>query len=185
MNMPFRSEFSKYLILSAIMVLGGMLFYGFYNKLIIIRLPLKGGAPLAHRQAHKKQTRIWYWDGEHLVHDDKKLIFSEDTQVTLTNLVASWLSLLDEEQLLSKKVVLQSVMLDPQNTTAYISFDQSPFKKSDSTYTKLMAIEGLLRTMRESKISLTKVQLLGDHTPLADAHLDFSHPWTLTGYASF
>ena len=139
--------------------------------------------PLDHRYAHRRKTRLWYFNGERFIYEDKELIFSANTQATLADLVASWLSLLDEEQLLTKKVAVQSVMLDPQKTTAFISFDQNPFEKWFSTHAKLMFLQGLLKTLKESTIPLKKVQFLVQHAPLKDHHLDCVHPWTIEGYA--
>ncbi len=175
----------KFLILSFAMLGIGMLFYGFYNKLIIIQIPKHktSSQGLQHRAAHHKQIGIWYWDGARFEKEDREVIYSGNLQDTLAEIVSRWLSVLEEEHLLTKNVTVQSVLLDMHNTTAYISFNRSPLKKEHSTYEQLMIIEGLLKTLRESDIQLKKVQLLVNHKPIQDPHLDFDRPWVIQGYS--
>ncbi len=177
----FKSQPFYYLMISLAMLASGMLFYGFYNKLIIIRLPSRK-LHLVHRYAQRRVTRLWYWNGERYIKDDKELIYSANTQNTLTDLVASWLSFLEEEQALKKKIEVQSVMLDIQKNTAYISFTQNPLEKSQSAYEKLMFFESLLKTLRDSSIPIKKVQFLAQHKPIQDPQFDFARPWTISGY---
>ncbi len=182
--MILTTETIRYSALSIAMLLAGMLFYAFYNKLIIIRLPVRGAALFERRSAFRKQVPLWYFNGTTFVKDDKELIFSANIQSTLTDIVASWLSYVEEEQGLVEKVSVQSVMLDANKNTAYISFDGTPFTENQSTQSKLMFLEGLLRTLKDSTIPLKKVQFLVHHKPLYDRDLDFSHPWTIQGYSS-
>ena len=182
MKSTLQSIPKKYIVISTLMFFIGMLFYGFYNDLIIIRLPYKTQNAVFEHRAQRQQTPLWYWNGEKFISEEKELIFSPDTQKTLKDLIAMWLTHLEEEQGLSKMVAVQSVMLDPNMQTAFISFDRSPFKKSQSTYLKLMFLEGLLKTLKDSGIPLKKAQFLVNHTPLQDRHLDFSHAWSINGY---
>ena len=180
-----QTDPARYMLISAATLLAGMLFYGFYNKLIIIRLPMTNRKlPTEHRYARRRQTRLWYYNGERYVKDDKELIYSANTQNTLTDLVASWLSFVEEEQGLLKKVSVQSVLLDIQKQTAFISFDRNPFEKEQSVYEKLMFIESLLKTLKDSSIEIKKVQFLAQHKPIDDEQLDFSRAWTVNGYTT-
>ncbi len=185
MNRPLHTHLIRYLLISLGMLGVGMLFYGFYNKLIIIQLPKhRQTHALEQRNAQHKPIRLWYWDGEQFAKEDKELIYSGNLQETLTDLVSRWLSLLEEESALSKKVTVQSVLLDTHTTTAYISFSRNPLKKEQSTYGKIMFFEALLKTLRESGIPLKKVYFLANHKPIQDAHLDFDRPWNSTGYTN-
>lgn len=176
-SVPFR-----YMLISSGMFFTGMLFYAFYNKLIIIRLPVQRAALFERRSAFRKQVPLWYFNGSSYIKDDKELIISSNTQSTLQDIVASWLSFIEEEQGLPNKTSVQAVMLDAHKHTAYISFDRKPFAEKQSTYEKLMFIEGLLKTLKDSPVPLKKVQILVHHTPLEDPHLDFSKAWSISGY---
>ena len=182
--MIFKTESIRYFLISIAMLLLGMLFYAFYNKLIIIRLPVRRGALFERRSAFRKQIPLWHFTGTSFVKDDKELIFSANTQSTLQDIVASWLSYVDEEHGLPQKASVQAVMMDAQKNTCYISFNKSPFNENQSTFCKLMFLEGLLRTLKSSSIQLKKVQFLVHHKPLHDRDLDFSHAWTINGYTS-
>lgn len=183
MNRPIHEHLLRYLLISFGTLGVGMLFYGFYNKLIIIQLPKhRQTQALEQRHAQHKPIRLWYWNGEQFAKEDKELIYSGNLQDTLSDLVSRWLSVLEEESALTKKVTVQSVLLDTHNTTAYISFSRNPLKKEYSTHEKIMFFEALLKTLRESGIQLKKVQFLANHKPIQDAHLDFDRAWAITGY---
>ncbi len=182
--MILKTDSFRYMAISLAMLLLGMIFYAFYNKLIIIRLPVRRSALFERRSAFRKRVHLWYFNGTSFVKDDKELIFSANTQSTLQDIVASWLSYVEEEQGLPQKTSVQSVMLDAQKNTAYISFDRSPFITKQSTYSKHMFLEGLLKTLKGSTIPLKKIQFLVHHKPLDDRDLDFSHAWTINGYTS-
>lgn len=172
------------MIISVITLIMGMIFYALYHKLIIIRLPVRRASLAERRSAFRKPVRLWYHTGTSWINDDKELIFSANTQSTLQDIVASWLSFVEEEKGLSHKVSVESVMVDAHKHTAYISFDHSPFTENQPTYDKLMFLEGLLRTLKGSTIPLKKVQFLVHHTPLQDRQLDFTHTWPISGYTS-
>ena len=92
-----HSDSFRYALISLGMFLVGMLFYAFYNKLIIIRLPVRRDALFERRSAFRKRIPLWYYSGRDFVKDDKELIFSANTQSTLQDIVASWLSYDEEE----------------------------------------------------------------------------------------
>ena len=81
-----------------------------------------------------------------------------------------------------KKVVIQSILTDASGREAFISFDRNPLAKEKSTFQKLMWVEGLLNTIKGSGLPIENIQLLIHHKPLSDAHLDFTHPWPISGY---
>ena len=174
-----------YLYLSIILFIIGMLFYGMYNEMIIIRLPFKRiGTAVQHDESQRKSVKLTYWNGEAFTIDDKELLFSKNTLRTLHDLIATWLIIQEEEHFMPKKVALQSVMLDASGTEAFISFDRNPLPKEKSINQKLLWIEGLLKTIKDSTLAILKVRLLASVKPLHDAHLDFTHSWPIAGYTN-
>jgi len=111
------------------------------------------------------------------------MLWTGDKATNIQYLLQSWLSLLDEEQAMKKKVSIQAVLLASSDTQAYLSFDRNPFGQDDSTYDKLMWLEGLLKTLRENEIKLQGVYFLVHHQTMDDYHLDFSNPWPMYGFA--
>ena len=97
------------------------------------------------------------------------------------HLINAWLSLLEEEHILTKKTMLQSALITVSGH-AYLSFDHNILSKEEIIFRKWMLIEGLLKTIAAHDIAITHVQFLVQHQPLHDAHLDFSLPWPLYGF---
>ena len=175
----------RYFAISFALFIIGILFYGIYNELIIIRLPFRGKpTPLEQSLSQRKNLKLIYWNGDSFATDEKELIFSENTVKTLTELTTSWLNLLETEELLPKKVTVQSVMIDASGHEAFISFDRNPLTKEQATRDKLLWIEGLLRTIKQSGLPITSVRFLVYAKPLNDTHLDFSHAWPISGYSN-
>lgn len=173
-----------YLYMSIALFVAGLLFYGLYNEMIILRLPFKASRqPIEQSQSQRKVMKLTYWNGKSYAHEEKEILYSTNSAQTLTDLITSWLSMLEEEKMMPKKVSLQSVMLDSTGQEAFISFDRNPLLKEKSTFQKLMWIEGLLKTIKDSGVPLKSVHILVYAKPLNDAHLDFNHAWPLAGYS--
>lgn len=129
----------------------------------------------------KKKVTLYYWHMGGWKKETTDLIWHEQKAITIEYLINSWLTLLDEEQLMEKKVTLQTVLLT-QSDQAYLSFDRQPFSKESTTYEKWMWLEGLLKTIRDNGIKIQGIQFLVHHQPLKDTHLDFTNPWPLSGF---
>ncbi len=182
MVFPLKSLHYAYLSLALFLV--GMLFYGIYNELIIVRLPFKRvGTPVEQNESQRKLTKLIYWNGETFATEEKELLYSKNSLQTLNGLIASWLTVQEEEHFMPKKVTLQSVMVDASGHESYISFDRNPLPKEKSAYQKLLWVEGLLKTIKQSGIPIESIRLLVYSKPLHDTHLDFSHPWPISGYS--
>ena len=173
-----------YLILIFLAAFAGMLFYAIQHEWIIIRKPSHGKNEQQNSvapSAIKKKVTLYYWHHTKWNSEKIEIVWLESKAQTLQVLINSWLNLLDDEQIMEKKVSLQATMVD-QSGNAYISFDRSPFPKSGTTYAKLMWIESLLKTIRENDIKIQGIQFLVHHKPLHDYHLDFSKPWPINGF---
>ncbi|MFC1845679.1 hypothetical protein ACFLX2_00970 [Candidatus Dependentiae bacterium] len=141
----------------------------------------------ANLRAEKKQVKLIFWHQNKWQSESVEILVTQDPAQTLQHLVNNWLSLLDEEQLMKKKVTLQSALIRSDNRTssideAYLSFDRNPFDEKSSTHEKWMWIESLLKTIRENGIALQSVRFLVHHQIMQDNHLDFSNPWALAGF---
>lgn len=173
------------LILIALLTAGiGMLLYAWHRGWIIIKLPSVQHTTAGNEQLpqnFKKNITLYYWYHDKWQRENIELIWATDSAKTIEYIANSWLALLDEEQVMEKKVTVQTVALT-QSKYAYISFDRSPFNKEQTTHDKLQLIEGLLKTIRENEVKLQGIHFLVQHQPLVDAHLDFSNSWPLNGF---
>lgn len=168
---------------SALAALFAMLLFAFWQQWIIIRLPQK--LPIYHTKMRitKKKIMLWFWQHTRWQHEEVKLLWSTDTGQTVTQIINALLIIFDEEGLLSKKTTLQTATIDSSGT-ALLSFNRAPINKQSSVFTKWMMIESILKTLRENKVAIQAVQFLTHQQPMHDAHLDFSHPWPLSGFLS-
>ena len=177
----------KLLTLSALCALSGILFYAINRGLIIINTPLtthpcKTTEPAHISQAPHKKATLFFWHHNAWHQETTQLVWGEYSGQNIAYLINSWLALLDDEKLTSKKVSLQTAMLNPSGNELYISFDRSLFSKESTTHEKWMLIEGLLKTLRENGITSTAVRFLIHHQSMIDAHLDFNSPWPIHGF---
>ena len=111
-----------------------------------------------------------------------ELLWPSNPADAVRYLINSWLTLLDEEQVMNKKVAVQSVILTNSDKHALVSLDRTPFDNQLSTYAKWLWLEGLLKTIRKSGITISHLQLLVHHQELLDDHLDLWRPWPLHGF---
>lgn len=169
------------LLACCIALLIGIVLYALHHQWILFRTI----NPIMHtaRQAKtKKACMFHYWHNNRWHTESQEVIWSSQTHENLMTLISYWLSLLDAEQILPKKVTLQSATLTPHKQEAYLSFDRTIVLKEWSTQRKLMLIEGLLKTLRSNAIPLRGIYILVHHQPLIDTHLDFSAAWPIAGF---
>lgn len=165
------------------MFLLGCLFFAFTHNILIINWP-HYTTPEARleKNIHKKNITFIFPVNNQLKSEKKEIIWSTNNLENIEQLVKTWLSLLDQENITTKKVSLQSCAFSASEQQLYLSFDRSPLAKQSSTYSKLLLIESLLQTIRDSDIHFQTIQFLNHHQPLIDNHLDFSKPIPLTGF---
>ena len=172
----------QYIILIASFITG-MFFYGIYQELIIIHFgTFKKTVIQETKKAERKVIDLHFWKNNSWKKESVQIMWSEDKAATLHYIVNQWLNVLDEEEILDKKVILQDVCLNQSKTIGYLSFDRYPFNRESSTHNKYMMIEGLLKTVRESSLQIQQLHFLIHHKPLVDPHLNFAHPWPLHGF---
>ncbi len=173
-----------YIVISSLGLLSGIIFYLFYHEYIIISFPNTHylSYQTIKTNAHKKTITFCYWNKSQFDSEEKEVIITDNKAQTLEYIINSWLSLLDEEQSMVKKIGVELVMVDYQGKDAFISFDRNPFDKQASLYEKWMWIEGLLKTVKNSGITVENITFLVHHKTLNDSHLDFTQAWPLHGF---
>lgn len=171
----------NYTLICAASLLSGMLFFALYNQWIIIKFP--SFAPLSTNASliNKKKITLHFFHQDKWKTEIQDQLWTENVTKNLSQLINSWLVVLDDERIISKKTVLQSALVS-HSGTAYISFDHNVFSKEDPLFKKWMIIEGLLKTIRTNEIPIQQVQFLIQHQQLNDPHLDFSMPWPIHGF---
>lgn len=172
-----------YLIaLICLALLSGFAYYIFNNEWIVIKYNNTQGN-VVFQKSKKRNYVLWYWHNDKWNFEAKELVDLEANKAkTVEYLVSSWLGLLDEEQVVDKKVSIQSVMLDSTQQEVFISLDRNPFLVNSSIFAKWYWVEGLVKTLRINIPNLQKVYVLVHHQVLDDLHLDFSQGWPISGF---
>lgn len=160
---------------------GGMFYLALDRGFIVINNVSKQSI-VTQGSLEKKPVKLMYWHHDQWKHEKVEIIWSSQQAVTVKHLIDAWLTLMDEEKMMEKKVSLQAAIASPSEQELYLSFDRNPFSKEDSTYDKWMWIEGILKTLRENGIKFQFVRFLVHHQQLNDYHLDFSNPWPMSGF---
>lgn len=179
------SNWKYYALCSVFASMSALSYFAYNQQWFIIQLPWSRQILDVETKKiliTKKTVKRIFWHNDQWQSEEAELLWSDNKAETLNYLIISWLALLDEEKVMEKKVSLQSIVLSPSGLDAYCSFDRNPFNKNNSTYDKLMWIEGILKTILENGIKIQKIQFLVHHEPLHDFHLDFSNPWPITGF---
>ncbi len=177
---------TRKLLFWVLIFFSGILFYGFYNNIIIIRLPEKLKLNNIQKPNQKKLTNFFIWQNNKWHTEDAEIIWSDSLSETINNILVNWLIInyefnKDFEKNF-KQVSIQTVMLDSDKKYAYINFDKNPINKHWPIYKKIKFIESILKTLHENKIKIQGLYFLVNHKFLEDSHLDFSHAWPITGY---
>lgn len=164
--------------------IAGSILFAYFNGLIIIRSPWCNPQQLTdhHTINQKKECIFYYWNHEQWNQEKVELMWSDNKESSLLYLLNNWLTYLDEEHIIHKKITAQTALLSPNGHELYISFDRNPLDQEQSIYEKLLFIESLLKTIRINCSDIMSIIFLVDHQPLHDIHLDFSNPWSITGF---
>lgn len=177
--------FKKNSLMVLLALSSGALIFAFYNDWIIFNVPFFYTSQVVLMNVgsvSKKKVPFWYWVAPTLKRDDQEVLWSSDSAEAMQSVTARWLTLLSEEALVHKKVSLQMAAKGVHDSEFFLSFDRSFLSKTASTFDKLMLLESLLKTWRETAIPLHNIRFFIHHQQFFDMHLDFSRPWPVDGF---
>ena len=171
----------------AVSLLIGMFFCAFYSGMLVIRSPFytqQEKELLQKKEAVKKNIQLCFWHNNRWQQETISILWHNTHEQNLYHIITNWLNWAQEENVLQKKVALQTVLLSASGNEAFLSFDQVPFDEQDATHTQWMFVESLLKTLRDNNITIAHIRFLVHHQPLEDDHLDFTNAWPLNGFLS-
>lgn len=162
----------------------GILFFFIAHEWIILRFPMhyKSIDQSSLAQKKEKTVQLIFWHNQRWHNETETIVWSNNKNEALESLLSRWINLLHEEKLLTHTTSIQTVLISKHNETAYISFTHNPLCTNFATYDNILFIEGLLRTIRKSNLSIKHIALLVNHTSLENDHLDFTKPWPINGF---
>jgi amino acid permease len=172
----------SYIIISTTAFATALLFFAVYNQLILFCSPWATHVIVNNPSVmQKKQVTHYYFHGDKWKTEKQELLWTESNEKNIFQLINAWLTLLDEEHITAKRVLLQSALISTAGCL-YLSFDHNVLSKEETIFKKWMIIEGLLKTLALNSIIVSHVQFLIQHKQIQDAHLDFSFPWPTHGF---
>ncbi len=123
----------------------------------------------------QKAVRLYYWKNDKWHHDEVSIIWGDCARGNnIKQLIKQWLILLQEEHIVAPHIMLQSVTLDASGNNVFVSFDHLLFSRDWSIMKKWQIFQGLCKTLHYAEPKIQKINLLINHQPLEDDHLDFS-----------
>ena len=162
----------------------GIILYGYQKEWIIIIPPYATAIHKSESEDQKLQHQkvsIFFFKHNQWHTEEINSIWSCDAAQNVKTITNNWLMLLEDEKIIDKDVQVVSSIISGSKEL-FLSLNKDPFMKQDSTYTKLMIVEGLLKTIHTNKIPVQSVRFLIHHQQLIDDHLNFSISWPVTGY---
>ncbi len=162
----------------------GILFFLFKKELIVFRFPVnyENFSSSSQNSKIKKSVKLFYFINEKWNYENIEIIWSNNINENIKQIVSSWLNLLEEEKILDHKITLQSVLSNAENKEIFLSFDRNLFNDENSTYEKLLIIESIIKTLRENELKISKIRFLNHHQEINDIHLNFKNSWPIQGF---
>ena len=174
----------KIMIASIIFFIFGTIFFAYQQQWIIFIFPQytqKIDPTNLHQSVQRKNITLHFWKNKKWNHEQSTIIWSADQAQNIKFLCNSWFNLAEDENITDNDILLLSAIVTTNNE-AFISLNKFPFNKSDSTFSKLMFIESLLKTLRTNNISIQSIRFLIHHQPFDDDHLNFDVSWPISGF---
>jgi hypothetical protein len=173
---------SHIIILSLVSTILGILFLAYQQEWILIRSPWKSSSAYCQMEVSKQKITLYYPSVrpeliEGLKNQTKELIVPDDQEKKAAAIIAAWLTLAHDEKIVPNKITLQSTLFSSRKGYLYVSFDQPLFSKQQSTHSKWMLLQSLIKTLQQNGIALAGVYFLVNHEVMQDDHLDFSNAW--------
>lgn len=164
----------------------GFLFHAYNKEWIILLLPhqtadIQSQAQTSETAFTQQKITLFFWKHDQWQKEYTSVIWSPEITHNIKTITNNWLTLLEDEKIIDTDIQLLSTVIS-SNKELFLSFNKDLCNTQDSTYTKLMIIHGLLKTIYENKIPIQSVRFLVHHQILIDDHLNFSIPWPINGY---
>ena len=164
--------------------LAGLAFHAYQKEWIIIVPPYAVAdhqPEVIDHDAQHRNVEIFFFKHVQWHKEMVNIIWSSDTAQNVKTVTNNWLTLLEDEKIIEKDIQVVSAVIT-SSKELFLSFNKDPFNKQDATYTKLMIVQGLFKTIHENKIPVQSVRFLIHHQTLIDDHLNFAISWPISGF---
>ncbi len=167
-------------VILAISFLAGLIFFCTYQEWLIIYWNKPSYQTQTTPIIEKKNITLWREKDSNFIKESFQVLWSENQNANFKLLTTAWLAWLEDEQELSKKIMVESVLFSPSGYEIYTSFDHNPFEKNWSIHHKESFINALIKSYKEQGCTASSFYFLVHHERLEDIHLNFSEPWQVS-----
>ena len=177
-------KYTTTLSLVALSFIVGIVMYAYQKEWIIIVPPYtvaEHQPESIDQDVQHHNASIFFFKHKQWHKEMVNMIWSADAAQNVKTVTNNWLTLLEDEKIIDKDIQVVSAVIT-SSKELFLSFNKDPFNKQDATYTKLMIIQGLLKTIHENKIAVQSVRFLIHHQTLIDDHLNFAISWPIAGF---
>jgi len=130
----------------------------------------------------QKQATLFFYDKKGCHEDTISFFGSEVVAQDCFYLISQWLMHAWHKRFIDVPIKCESVIIDPEGTTIFVSFDYSFLNKEWPIFVKINVINSVLKTLHTYHQSLQYVYFLVRHEPFVDPHIDSICPFASTGY---
>lgn len=176
------SKKSWYIIFCGAMLIGFLTFC-YLESWIIFMLPHQTTTiDQTVKNTISQDINIYFFKHNRWQQETTKIIINDDKAQNLHHILSNFFIVLDDEQITSELIVVESVALNSTQTEAFISLSHNPLPAQASTHDALVIMQALLKTIKLNNIELQSVRFLVHHQPLMDHRINFHHSWPMCGY---
>ncbi len=150
----------------------GALWYAFHSQIITISFPAY--AEYVAVPTNKKTIVLWWYTQTGKTQEKTDIIWQDDTVKNIITSISTWIGYLQEEEVLDKRIRLETAALSATGREAYISLSHTLFNPELSIIKKWHLLEGLFLTLKPLFPDLQNVRLFVNGKPLHDEHIDCS-----------
>lgn len=159
--------------------IAGIFFFCIYQEWLIVYWNKPHTITRSEHSSQKKTVTLYRPHHDGWTTEAVELLMPSHEQDSMKVLLNAWLSWLTEEQILSKKVQIESILYSPSGYELYLSFDQTPFVAHWSIRQREQFLYALLKTLRKNGCTASLLYFLVHHKSLQDPHFDCSQAWNM------
>lgn len=179
----------SWLILALLSFSAGLIFFALQYGFLVVHWPTTDasvkGQFLDQIDSYKKITYYFLTERGWREQQERLLWQSNNDPENLKVLLNNWVGFLQDEGFLKRRCTLETVAFTEHGDHVYLVWDHPLLDQEWSIMQKWRLIESLCKTIKMACSTLQQVSFIVDEQLMSDAHLDFSVPWSLDGFADF
>jgi N-acetylmuramoyl-L-alanine amidase len=169
-----------FIFLTSLSFLCGAVWYAVHTQIIIFSVP--AFAEFSLQQTDRKTLTLFWYTQKELTQENTDCIWSKSTSTNIATVISTWLSYMQDEDLLNKRIKLETVAVTPNGNEALVSFSHTLFEPSSTSIKKWYCIESLFATLKPLFPELKTIRFLVRNQPLHDEHIDCSVSLPITNF---